>query len=108
MLIDEIVGRSEDVFETKEGVMFTRFSLCLKYLPDSIVESQLCLTQRSKNVKVVYTRQSGKIYNILEFKAFEQKFSSMLGSDYNFNYEFVEKFDKASRGKLRAVIINQE
>ena len=108
LLIDEIIGRSEDVFETQEGIIFTRFSLCLKYLPDSIIESQLRLKQRSKNVKVIYTKLNEEIKNIKDFLPFEQKFMSMLGKDYVFEYEFVEKFNKASRGKLRAVIIEEE
>ena len=108
LLIDEIIGRSEDVFETQEGIIFTRFSLCLKYLPDSIIESQLRLKQRSKNVKVIYTKLNEEIKNIKDFLPFEQKFMSMLGKDYVFEYEFVEKFKKASRGKLRAVIIEEE
>lgn len=107
LIIDEIVGRSEDVFITEEGVMFTRFSLCLKYLPDSIIESQLRLKQRSKKVKVIYTRLDREIEDKNLFIPFEQKFMSMLGKGYVFEYEFIEKFNKASRGKLRAVIIEE-
>lgn len=104
-LIDEIVGRSEDVFVTAEGIQFTRFSLCLKYLPEGVIESQLHLKQRSKKVKVFYTNSVGAIKDSNKFKPFEDKFESMLGRGYEFEYQYLEQFDKSARGKLRAVII---
>lgn len=107
IIVDEIVGRSEDVFITKEGVLFTRFSLCLKYLPDDIIESQLDLKQRSKNVTLKYRRISGKYDDLRVFKLFENKFESMLGGNYFFEYQFIEQFEKKSRGKLRAVNISE-
>lgn len=106
ILVDELIGRSEDVFETAEGVLFTRFSLCLKYLPSTIVESQLCLVQRRKDVLLKYTRTLGKIEQLTDFKDFERKFISILGEGYNFKYQYLEKFNKTSRGKLRAVTIS--
>src|SRR5690606_1258583 len=106
LMIKEIGGRKEDAFITEEGKHFTRFSLCLKFLPESIIESQLILTQRSKNVKVEYLcidAERGE----LDFSAFEDKFQSMLGKGYVFAYERVKQFDKYARGKLRAVVIRE-
>lgn len=102
--INEIGGRKEDVFITEEGVYFTRFSLCLKFLPNCIIESQLILTQKSKFVVLQYVC-IGKDPEMSDFKIFEDKFESMLGEDYHFTYERIEKFEKAKRGKLRAVIV---
>lgn len=106
LLIKEIGGRKEDVFITEEGKHFTRFSLCLKFLPDCIIESQLILTQRSKNVKVEFVA-TNSVVGALDFSAFEDKFQSMLGNGYTFSYERVREFNKSARGKLRAVVIRE-
>lgn len=100
-----LFGRSESVFITEEGVHFTRFSLCLKYLPSILLESQLQLVQRSKQVKVVCVLPDGISLSTLDFSPFEQKFQSMLGSGYQFAYEAVLQFEKSARGKLSAVQI---
>ena len=102
--IKEIGGRSEDTFITQEGIHFTRFSLCLKYLPAYIIESQLILKQRSKKVLVEFLSVNEN-YITKDFLPFENKFQSMLGNGYNFKYVKVIKFNKSSRGKLRAVRI---
>ena len=106
LVINEIGGRNEDVFITEEGNHFTRFSLCLKYLPEYVIESQLILKQRNKNVIVLY------ISNVKEndikqddFNPFKNKFESMLGKGYHFDFKRIEYFDKSSRGKLRAIKI---
>ncbi|NMC99170.1 MAG: phenylacetate--CoA ligase family protein [Bacteroidales bacterium] len=106
LYINKLGGRSEDIFITEDGTYFSRFSLCLKYLPDYVIESQLILQQRCKNVTLKYIaiKKDSEI-NQKDFKPFIEKFESMLGKGYRFNFEKVQYFDKSSRGKLRAVKI---
>ena len=105
-IIDTIIGRDDDIFITEEGVYFTRFSLCVKYLPKQVIESKLLLKNRMKNVKVIYTSDSGVLENE-NFTDFENKFISMLGKGYQFVYEYVKEFDKSRRGKLKVVTVEK-
>lgn len=104
--IDLLIGRDDDIFITEEGVNFTRFSLCIKYLPEHIVESRLLLKNKQKNVRVIYTSEIGEIGKE-NFVHFENKFMSMLGKGYVFVYDYVKEFDKSKRGKLKVVTVEK-
>jgi len=101
--VSEIQGRQEEIYESPSGKSFGRFSLILKHLPDSILESQLILTQKSNQVKLQYTSEEN-LPNVA-FSTFEKKFSELLATEFSFTYERVLKFDKTNRGKLSAVKI---
>ncbi|MEZ4686861.1 MAG: AMP-binding protein [Bacteroidia bacterium] len=48
-------GRDEDVFVTKDGRIFSRFSLALKHLPENILSSQLVLSnEKSRALCALY------------------------------------------------------
>lgn len=109
IVIDEIIGRNDDIFITPDGRKFSRFSLCLKYLPDYIVRSQLYLKQKSYSVKVLLEEPRGNLhYEIEDFKSFESKFKSMLGDGYKFEYNFVKEFPLNANGKLKIVFIDED
>ncbi|WP_316790882.1 hypothetical protein [Pedobacter frigoris] len=101
--VKEIQGRQEEIFITPQGKAFGRFSLILKYLPSTIMESQLILTQRSNKAKIEYI--SVIELSIDNFELFEEKLNSLLEMNFTFEYQRIEKFDKSKRGKLSAVKI---
>lgn len=103
--VAEVLGRQEDIFITPSGKSFGRFSLFLKYLPEGLLESQLILTQRSNKAELMYI----SICNIQleEFKEFEKMLEKYLDVKFKIEYRRIEKFDKAQRGKLRAVVIKK-
>lgn len=108
IVIDEIIGRDDENFITPDGKHFSRFSLCLKYLPKNVTVSQLHLRHHSYNVKVLYqTIKQNKISEPL-FKSFEHKFQRMLGTGYNFQYEMTDKLQTNRNGKIRAVVIHED
>lgn len=101
--VKEIQGRQEEIFITPDGRSFGRFSLILKYLPETVVESQLVLHQHKHKVILNYISKS-KVTND-EFKQFENKMNTLLEMDFEFEYNEVSTFDKSKRGKLSAVKI---
>lgn len=108
IVIDEIIGRDDDIFITPDGRRFSRFSLCLKYLPEYIIRSQLHLKQNSYNVNVLLEETKTKpLFQADDFKAFESKFESMLGVGYKFEYKFVKEFPLNANGKLKIVFIDE-
>ncbi len=103
MIIEEIIGRDEDVFKTIEGNYITRFSVVLKYLPPAVIESQLVLSNH-KILIVLYYVVYDEI-NASEFVDFEKALISKVGTQYKIEYHRVDEITKTSRGKKRAVII---
>jgi hypothetical protein len=98
IVLDEIIGRSDDVFNSPNGNTFSRFSLCLKYLPQQVIKSKLVLKQESYDVKLILETVDRKILEIQEFKDFESKFISMMGSGFNFDYQYTKKIDFGKNG----------
>lgn len=103
LLIDEIIGRDEDVFITIDGKYVTRFSLILKYLPDSVIESQLVLSNSNLTAQLLYT--STEIVNHSHFENFQNKLTATIGPNYSCSFKKVNNLPKQARGKSRAVII---
>ena len=103
LVIDEIIGRDEDIFQTIEGNYITRFSVVLKYLPKSIIESQLVLSNKKMSASILYTSKN-EIHES-EFKQYQDSLISKIGEKYQLKNIKVDKIEKSSRGKTRAVII---
>lgn len=103
LIIDEIIGRDEDIFKTIDGNYITRFSVVLKYLPKSIIESQLILSNKKMTASILYTSKD-TIEDSL-FKEYEEALISKIGKKYKLEKIQIEKIEKSSRGKTRAVII---
>jgi phenylacetate-CoA ligase len=103
IIIDEILGRDEDVFKTLGGRYVTRFSLVLKYLPSEVLESQIILQKDNPKIDLLYTADSPISSN--RFYAFEEKLNSVVGLGYNIRYEHVEEIPISNKGKKRAVLI---
>ncbi len=108
LVIDEIIGRSDDEYTSPDGKVFSRFSLCLKFLPQDVVRSKLLLKNYSYDVKVLVELPSSKDKETLDFKPFEEKFASMLGEGYLFVYEFVDKIELGNNGKFKVVTIEKD
>lgn len=103
LIIDEIIGRDEDIFRTIDGNYITRFSVVLKYLPKDIIESQLVLSNNRMEATILYT--SNKSIDKSEFKKYEDALIDKIGTKYRLLNKKVSKIEKSSRGKTRAVII---
>jgi phenylacetate-CoA ligase len=103
LIIDEIIGRDEDIFQTIDGTYITRFSVVLKYLPKNIIESQLVLSNKNMTAKIFYT--ANKIIDKSLFIKYEEALTKKIGNKYKLENIHTEKIIKSSRGKTRAVII---
>lgn len=103
LIIDEIIGRDEDIFQTISGTYITRFSVVLKYLPKDIIESQLILSNKQMKATLLYTAKS--ILEETSFKKYEEVLRSKIGNEYLLEKTKVDNIKKSSRGKTRAVII---
>lgn len=106
-VLDEILGRDEDVFVTKDGRIFSRFSLALKHLPENILSSQLVLSNEKSRALVRYIAPEGVSYQSQEFEPFIKKLHSMIGTDYDVEFEKVDEI-RGARGKTPAVIIEEK
>tara|TARA_B100000963_G_scaffold121937_1_gene106341 strand:+ start:23873 stop:25213 length:1341 start_codon:yes stop_codon:yes gene_type:complete len=105
--VDEIIGRQDDVYISPDGIEFSRFSLILKYLPEEVLESELCLYQ-GKN-KAILNYASDKPIELKSFAVFESKLNQSLNMKFSIKYQRVKFFKKINRGKLSPVkIINEE
>ena len=102
LVIDEIIGRDEDVFKTENGNYVTRFSVFLKKLPDSIIESQLIINKNRKQILLKYV--SNKKLERIDFKVFEEELKKVIG-DFNFDYQRVKKIPLTKKGKKKAIEI---
>lgn len=102
VIIDEIIGRDEDIFKTIDGVYITRFSV-LKYLPSQIIESQLILSNNKISASLLYI--SKDVIDDILFKDYEKALISKIGTKYKIEKIKVSKIEKSSKGKTRAVII---
>jgi len=103
VIIDEIIGRDEDIFKTIDGVYITRFSVVLKYLPSQIIESQLILSNNKMSASLLYI--SKDVIDDILFKDYEKALISKIGTKYKIEKIKVSKIEKSSKGKTRAVII---
>jgi phenylacetate-CoA ligase len=103
-VLDEILGRDEDVFVTKDGRLFSRFSLALKHLPESVLSSQLVLSNEKSRALVRYIAPEGMVYEEADFVPFTKKLHSMIGEGYAVEFEAVGEI-RGARGKTPAVII---
>lgn len=103
VIIDEIIGRDEDIFKTIDGVYITRFSVVLKYLPSQIIESQLILSNNKISASLLYI--SKDVIDDILFKDYEKALISKIGTKYKIEKIKVSKIEKSSKGKTRAVII---
>lgn len=106
LIIEEIIGRDEDIFKTLSGKYITRFSLVLKYLPEKIINSQLVLSNKKCLATVFYTYDNGEIPKE-KFDVFKKKLLNMIGEEYDIEYKHTVAITKSARGKVRAVIIEQ-
>lgn len=103
LIIDEIIGRDEDIFRTVDGNYITRFSVVLKYLPKEIIESQLILSNKKMEATILYISTKDIDKNL--FKKYEDALINKIGTKYTLRKTKVNKIEKSSRGKTRAVII---
>lgn len=103
-VLEEILGRDEDVFRTKDGRLFSRFSLALKHLPEDILASQLVLSNAKSRALVRYISPHTEPYPQAEYEPFIQKLHSMIGTEYGVEFEKVTEI-RGARGKTPAVII---
>ncbi|HIP13704.1 MAG TPA: phenylacetate--CoA ligase family protein [Arcobacter sp.] len=103
LIIDEIIGRDEDIFQTIEGNYITRFSVVLKYLPFDVIESQIVLNNEKLLIVLYYVANKMLIEDL--FSDFEKNLISKVGTQYHIVYKKVDEITKTSRGKKRAVII---
>lgn len=103
IIIEEIIGRDEDIFKTIDGVYITRFSPVLKYLPKNIVESQLVLSNSGLSAKLYYVSREDLDHN--SFIDFEKTLISKIGNKYAIKYIPVETILQTSKGKKKAIII---
>ncbi len=102
-IIDEIIGRDEDVFKTIDGIYITRFSVILKKLPSAVIESQLVLSQKNIDVTLYYCAYH--TIEAVEFEPFEKIFHEKVGHQYKLTIIKVTKISKSHKGKAKAVII---
>lgn len=103
LIIDDIIGRDEDIFKTVDGRYITRFSVVLKYLPFEVIESQIVLSNKKMKILLYYVA-----YEVLPksvFIDFENNLILKVGNKYRIEYKKVDEITKTSRGKKRAVII---
>lgn len=105
VIIEEIIGRDEDVFINTDGKHVTRFSLVLKYLPDAVLESQIVLSNKKLNAQIYYT--SNEDIERDKFMDFQKRLKATIGEQYDCTFEKVDKLIKQARGKSRAVIIEK-
>jgi len=103
LIIEEIIGRDEDIFKTNDGRYITRFSVVLKYLPEKIIESQLVLSNSNNNVKLYYIANENIDLNL--FKEFEEKLLEKIGKNYTVTYHKVKKINSTKSGKKKAIKI---
>ncbi len=103
LILDEIIGRDEDIFQTVDGNYITRFSVVLKCLPTEVFESQLILN--NQKLEVVLNYLSTDIIKIDKFSSFRQALEAKIGTKYKLEVRKVEKLVATSRGKKKAVII---
>ena len=93
-MLKEIIGRNEESFRTRDGRIVSRFSLVLKFLPDSVLRAQLFLSEKSNEIKVVYVADVEiKSY---EFDRFVSKISEMVGLGYVFSFDRVKDLTRGS------------
>ncbi|MFK7972299.1 MAG: AMP-binding protein [Bacteroidia bacterium] len=104
LILEEILGRDEDVFVTKDGRIFSRFSLALKHLPEDILASQLVLSNAKSRALVRYISPHLEPYQPEAFLPFITKIQSMIGESYAVEFEQVSEI-RGARGKTPAVII---
>lgn len=103
LILDDIIGRDEDVFKTVDGNYITRFSVVLKYLPSDVLESQLVLSNGKMLITLYYVSSSTIVSE--KFSDFEKALVSKVGIQYTIEYKEVDEILKTSRGKKRAVIV---
>ena len=103
LVIDEIIGRDEDIFKTVDGIYITRFSVVLKCSPKDVVESQLVLSNHKMSTVLYYTSTNEIDDN--KFIDFKNALISKIGNKYQVECKRVDRITKSSRGKVRAVII---
>lgn len=103
LIIDEIIGRDEDIFETVDGNYITRFSVVLKYLPFDVMESQIVLSNKKMQIVLYYVANDILAQDM--FTDFENNLISKVGVKYHIEYKKVDEIKKTSRGKKRAVFI---
>ena len=103
--LKEIIGRNEESFRTRDGRIVSRFSLVLKFLPNSILRAQLFLSEKSNEIKVVYVADVDiKTY---EFDRFVSKISEMVGLGYAFSFDRVKDLTRDLSGKIRTVFVKK-
>lgn len=102
-IIDEIIGRDEDIFKTISGRYITRFSLYLKYLPLNVNESQIILNNTTTKIKLLYS--ANVVIAQSEFRAFKELINDKLGKEYTIDFSKVDSIPLTSKGKKKAVII---
>jgi phenylacetate-CoA ligase len=103
IILDEILGRDEDIFMTNGGKYITRVSLFLKEVPDDVVESQLIFSNSRGEIKLKYI--SEKSIESSRFKPFISKLKSVVGNSYDIKIERVPQIGLTKNGKRKAIKI---
>ncbi len=102
-IIQEIIGRDEDIFKTDNGTYITRFSVVLKTLPSPIIESQLLLRRHSTTITLYYC--APYTLHADAFKTFQSALYEKVGPHYDLEIIKVDTITKNPQGKTKAVII---
>lgn len=105
-ILDEIIGRNEDSFQTRDGRIVSRFSLVLKFLPPQINETQLYLSEKTNEVKVLYTTSNSNLPPS-SFDEFQKKTSDFIGEGYKFIFTRVPSLKQEKSGKIKTVFIEK-
>lgn len=100
----EIIGRDENTFVTLSGKRISRFSIALKTLPENVLESQIILSNKNRNVILNYVSTEKIEEN--QFVPFKKTLFQMIGSEYDININFCERIERSKKGKLSSVVIN--
>lgn len=100
----EIIGRDENTFITLSGKRISRFSIALKTLPENVLESQIILSNKKRNVILNYV--SSRKIEEKQFILFRETLVKMIGSEYKININFCENIERSKKGKLSSVVID--
>ncbi len=103
VIIDEIIGRDEDIFKTAQGIYITRFSVVLKQLPSSVIESQLLLSRSHFEIILYYVATDS--LEEKEFAKFKDALTKKVGEHYKITIVKVSKIPMSTKGKKKAVVI---
>jgi len=103
LIVKEILGRDEEIFQAKNGRYITRVSLFLKELPQEVIESQLIFSNKKNKITLLYV--SNKNIENKNFSSFIKKLRSYVGNDYSLEIKRVDSIEIKKSGKRKAIKI---